>query len=167
MWHDVNTGLVSTLVSFDQLLPEGQKNAITIDDYSISSDRSKILIFTESIKVWRLKTKGSYWILDLNNKHQLFQLGKALPNPKILMFATLSPDSSKVAYVCEHNLYVEDLITGITTPLTSDGSSHVINGTFDWVYEEEFHLRNGFRSDVLPTLCFSLSVIGGRQMAHP
>ena len=53
------------------------------------------------------------------------------------MFAKFSPDGGRVAYVRENNLYVEDLASGAITPLTTDGSRTLINGTFDWVYEEE------------------------------
>ena len=56
-----------------------------------------------------------------------------------------SPDGGRVAYVREHNLYVEDLADGRITQLTHDGSRTIINGTFDWVYEEELNLRDGFR----------------------
>jgi dipeptidyl-peptidase-4 len=61
------------------------------------------------------------------------------------MFAKFSPDAKKVGYVCENNLYAEDLASGQITQLTVDGSRTIINGTFDWVYEEEFHMRDGFR----------------------
>ena len=61
------------------------------------------------------------------------------------MFAKLSPDGTKAAYSSEHNLYVEDLASGVITPLTSDGAFRMINGTFDWAYEEEFSCRDGFR----------------------
>ena len=61
------------------------------------------------------------------------------------MFAKFSPDGGRVAYVRENNLYVENLADGRITQLTSDGSRTIINGTFDWVYEEELSLRDGFR----------------------
>jgi dipeptidyl-peptidase-4 len=61
------------------------------------------------------------------------------------MFAKFSPDASKVAYVSGHNIYVEDLISGSTKTLTTDGTLRLINGTFDWVYEEELNCRDGFR----------------------
>ena len=61
------------------------------------------------------------------------------------MFATFSPCGNKVAYVKSNNLYVQDVHTFKITPLTHDGSPTLINGTFDWVYEEEFRLRKGFR----------------------
>jgi dipeptidyl-peptidase-4 len=61
------------------------------------------------------------------------------------MFAKFSPDGSRVGYVRENNLYVEDLASGRITQLTRDGSRTVINGTFDWVYEEELGLQDGWR----------------------
>jgi dipeptidyl-peptidase-4 len=61
------------------------------------------------------------------------------------MFAKLSPDGSRVAFVRERNLYVETLASGAITQLTSDGSDTVINGTSDWVNEEELGIRDGFR----------------------
>src|SRR5207342_3585305 len=61
-------------------------------------------------------------------------------------FAKFSPDNKKVAYVSERNIYSEDLATGAIKKLTSDnGTKKLINGTFDWVYEEEFSCRDGFR----------------------
>ena len=61
------------------------------------------------------------------------------------MFATLSPDGRKVAYVCERTVFVESLDSGHITRLSSRGSDTIINGTSDWVNEEEFDLRNGLR----------------------
>ena len=61
------------------------------------------------------------------------------------MFAKFSPDGNSVAYVGGNNIYVEDLNTSIIKALTSDGTTTLINGTFDWAYEEEFACRDGFR----------------------
>ena len=61
------------------------------------------------------------------------------------MFAKLSPDGRKAAYVVKNNIYAEDLASGRVTQLTCDGSENIINGTSDWVYEEEFGIRDGFR----------------------
>ena len=55
------------------------------------------------------------------------------------------PDGSRVAYVRANNIYVEDLRDRRITQLTNSSSADEINGTFDWVYEEEFGLRDGFR----------------------
>ena len=72
------------------------------------------------------------------------QIGKGLPSSS-LMFAKFSADNKNVAYVSKHNLYVEDVATGKITQLTKDGTDRIINGTFDWVYEEELSCRDGFR----------------------
>jgi dipeptidyl-peptidase-4 len=61
------------------------------------------------------------------------------------MFAKLSPDGKNAAYVSEYNVYIEDLATGVIKPLTNSGHRKLINGTFDWAYEEEFSCRDGFR----------------------
>ena len=101
------------------------------------------MIYTNTARVWRYNTRGDYWVLDLET-HDLKKLGGDA-KPSTLMFAKFSPDSKKVGYVCEHNVYVEDLATGKITQLTFDGSTTIINGTFDWVYEEELDDRDGFR----------------------
>src|SRR5258706_12412763 len=61
------------------------------------------------------------------------------------MFAKLSPDGKKAAYVSQQNLYVEDLASGGIKALTTDGSRKFINGTFDWAYDEELSCRDEFQ----------------------
>jgi dipeptidyl-peptidase 4 len=131
------------LVSSKQLTPKGSTAPLEINHFSFSNDQQKVLLFTNTIKVWRLNTKGDYWILDLNTGN-LTQLGKGLAESS-LMFAKFSPDNKTVAYVSNENIYVEDLLTSKIKPLTTDGSITMINGTFDWAYEEEFYCRDGFR----------------------
>lgn len=155
LWHDPSNQSVKTYVPSDLLIPPGSDQPLTIDDYFISPDKSHVLIFTNSKKVWRKKTRGDYWILDVSAR-ELRQVGvgpggtsvgdgKTSLKPSTLMFATFSPDGKKVAYVRANNIYVEDLYTCCITQLTTDGSHAVINGNFDWVYEEEFSLFSGFR----------------------
>ena len=98
---------------------------------------------TNAKKVWRLNTRGDYWVIDLNTG-KLNQLGKDLPASS-LMFTKLSPDGRNAAYVSGNNIYLEDLVTSRIKELTHDGSVAIINGTFDWAYEEEFYCRDGFR----------------------
>ena len=74
----------------------------------------------------------------------LRRLGVGLPEAS-LMFAKFSPDGSKVAYVSGNNIYVENTADASRMQLTSDGGDRFVNGTFDWVYEEEFGCRDGFR----------------------
>ena len=141
--YDAEKGTRDILISSDKLIPEGKSKALSISNYTWSPDDKRLLIFTKTKKVWRYNTRGDYWTLDLASG-KLRQLGGDA-KPSTLMFAKFSPDGSKVAYVRENNLYSEDVVTGKITQLTFDGSATVINGTFDWVYEEEFDCRDGFR----------------------
>ena len=141
--YDATTGARSVLISGSLLVPEGKKNALDIDDYAWSGDGQQLLIFTNTRRVWRNNTRGDYWILDLRSR-RLHQVGSAAPESS-LMFAKFSPDSTKVAYVRGHDIYVETVAGGPATKLTSDGSDTTINGTSDWVYEEELGLRDCFR----------------------
>jgi dipeptidyl-peptidase-4 len=112
--------------------------------YRFSADGRKLLIYTNTARVWRQNTRGDYWVLDLDTG-KLRKLGGPDAKPSTLMFAKLAPQGDRVAYVREHDLYVERLGDGRITRLTKDGSRTTINGTFDWVYEEEFDDRDGFR----------------------
>nr|MBK9651488.1 DPP IV N-terminal domain-containing protein [Bacteroidota bacterium] len=141
--YSLPQNVASVLISNKQLTPEGKSAPLQIDYFAFSNDQQKVLLFTNTQKVWRLNTKGDYWVLELKT-NRLSQLGKSLPAGS-LMFAKFSPDAKAVAYVSNNNIYVEDLTTSIIKPLTSDGSVTLINGTFDWAYEEEFYCRDGFR----------------------
>jgi len=134
----------TTIVSRTQLVPSGEIRPLQVKNFSFSEDGNKLLIFTNTKRVWRYNTRGDYWVYDLGAK-VLKQVGKERPASS-LMFAKLSPDGSKVAYTSEHNVYVEDVSSGVSKCLTStNGTPKLINGTFDWVYEEELDCRDGFR----------------------
>ncbi|MBM3416081.1 MAG: S9 family peptidase [Bacteroidetes bacterium] len=141
--YDVAGGTKSVLVNANQLLPAGAAKPLSVDDYIWSDDNSRLLLFTNTRKVWRYNTRGDYWVLNLTNG-KLKQLGKGLEEAT-LMFAKFSPDGGRAAYVSKLNIYVEDIATGKITQLTKDGGGNIINGTFDWVYEEELDCRDGFR----------------------
>jgi len=132
----------TVVLSTAMLTPAGQK-PISVANFVFSEDGKKIMIFTNTKRVWRYNTRGDYWIYDLSAK-TLNQLGKGKPESS-LMFAKLSPDGTKAAYVSGHNLFTEDLSSGDIKQLTFDGTTKLINGTFDWAYEEEFGCRDGFR----------------------
>ncbi|MBL0054623.1 MAG: S9 family peptidase [Chitinophagaceae bacterium] len=140
---DPKTEAETVLIKKDQLVPAGSAKALSFQSYQFNSDNSKLMIFTNTAKVWRYNTRGDYWVLDITT-NTLTRLGKDRPSQS-LMFAKFSPDGRKVAYVSEHNLFVEDAAGGNISQLTFDGSRKMINGTFDWVYEEEFGCRDGFR----------------------
>jgi dipeptidyl-peptidase-4 len=141
---DAASGRKSVLVSAAMLTPPGAPAPLELEDYDWSADRARLLVFTNTARVWRANTRGDYWVLDLAGK-RLTKLGGVDAKPSTLQFAKFSPDGKRVAYVREHNLYVESVDDGRITPLTTDGSTTTINGTFDWVYEEELFQRDGFR----------------------
>ena len=140
--YDSKTGAREVLVSGNDLKIEGG-NPIWIEGYEWINGEEKVLLFTDSKRVWRTNTKGNYYLLDRKAK-KIQPLGISRPASS-MMFAKLSPDGSKVAYVSENNLYLEELSSQKITALTKDGNRDIINGTFDWVYEEELFCKDGFR----------------------
>ncbi|HEY7544292.1 MAG TPA: DPP IV N-terminal domain-containing protein, partial [Blastocatellia bacterium] len=141
--YDMASGAKTILVSSDKLIPQGASSPIVIEQFDFSEDNQKLLIFTNSARVWRSNTRGDYWVLDLKS-WRLTKLG-GNAKPSTLMFAKFSPDSTRVGYVRENNIYVENIADGRITQLTRDGSRYTVNGTFDWVYEEELFCRDGWR----------------------
>jgi len=141
--YDLKKGHRKILVPAEKLIPEGEKKPLKIEDFFWTEDMGKLLIYTNSKRVWRRNTRGDYWVLNLKT-WKLKKLGGDA-KPSTLMFAKFSPDGKRVAYVREHNIYVEYVDQDRIIQLTRDGSKNIINGTSDWVYEEEFNLRDGFR----------------------
>jgi len=133
----------TTLVAKEKLVPAGQTRPLAIKKFVLSDNNQELLIYTNSKKVWRYETRGDYWVYHFADG-SLTKLGASRPASS-LMFAKFSPDASQVAYVSQYNLYVEDLATHKITQLSLDGTRKLINGTFDWAYEEEFFCRDGFR----------------------
>jgi len=139
--EDARTGERRTLVDGSKLVPPGELRPVPIEGYEWSPDGARLLIFTRSQRVWRLRTKGVYFVLELASG-ELRPLSTAFGWQQ---FAKFSPDGGKVGFVRENDLFVVDLETMEETRLTHDGSETVVNGTFDWVYEEELGLRDGWR----------------------
>lgn len=140
---DPETGGTNVLVAAQDLIPPGGHGPLGIDGYAFSKDRSKVLLFTNSKRVWRHHDRGDYWVLDRSSL-ELRKVGGDAP-PSSLMHAKLSPDGRHVGYVREQNLYVEELRSGVIHPLTVSTNRDLIHGAFDWVYEEEFEMRDGWR----------------------
>ena len=154
---DNNIVLVSTKGKEDKvILSSSQVNNLEIESFSFSQSKNKILIFTQSVKVWRYNTRGDYWVYDFK-KNEIQKLGRNMSSSS-LMFAKFSPNERFVAYVSKEktesgirnsstsvNIYLESLDDRSIKKLTSsNGTKKLINGTFDWVYEEEFGCRDGF-----------------------
>ena len=167
VWNEEETGyysikennimLISTEGEKDQLiLSSSEVGDIKIESFLFSQNKNKILLFTKSVKVWRYNTKGDYWVYDFKTK-QGKKIGKSMPDSS-LMFAKFSPNEKFVAFVSKEksdknirnsstsvNIYIENLENNSIKKLTSsNGTKKLINGTFDWVYEEEFGCRDGF-----------------------
>ncbi|MFY9554634.1 MAG: S9 family peptidase [Blastocatellia bacterium] len=141
--YDSESGRRDILVAAERFVPRGGAAALDIDSYTWSTDGKLLLIFANTKRVWRVNTRGDYWVLDLATQ-KLTKLGGDAA-ASTLMFAKFSPDGTRVGYVRQNNIYVENLADNRITRLTHDGSRTIINGTFDWVYEEELDLRDGWR----------------------
>ena len=108
------------------------------ESYSFNNDESKLILGKDIQKVYRRSTKGTYYVYTVNSK-KIRLIGEQIQEP------TFSPDSKKVAYAKNNNLFILDLTTNTTRQVTKDGKyNHVINGTTDWVYEEEFGFVRAF-----------------------
>lgn len=130
----------TVFVSARDLMAEGKP--LEIESFSLSPDGTKVLIFNNSSRVWRTNTKGDYWVFDLASR-SISRIGSKF-GPSSLLFAKFSADNRFVAYVHDFNIYKEDYNSGNISQLTFDGNRTMINGTFDWAYEEEFGKRDGF-----------------------
>jgi dipeptidyl-peptidase-4 len=136
---DIATGTETVVARADQLAAEGKR--LDVEDITLSGDEGMAILFHNSVQVWRSNTRGLFTVYD-------FRTGKLTPVSRkrgLQMFAKVSPDGQKVAFVRDNNLYVTDLASGREEQLTTDGSENIINGTTDWVYEEELGLRDAFR----------------------
>jgi len=141
--YETATGARTVMVSARQLVPAGRTEALDFDDYVWSADYNRLLLFTDTRKVWRSNTRGDYWVLD-RRASTLRKLGGDRP-PSQMMYAKFSPTGDRVAFVRQGDLYVERLADGVITRLTTGATTMLVNGMSDWVYEEEFSLRDGFR----------------------
>ncbi len=141
--YDTKSGERSILVPATSLIPPGDSLPLRIADYAWSADARRLLIFTNTQRVWRQNTRGDYWVLDRPSS-TLQQVGSQAPKSS-LMYAKFSPQGDRVAYVSKGDIYVEQLSDQSVTRLTTGADSLHVNGMSDWVYEEEFSLRDGFR----------------------
>ena len=140
---DAATLAETVIVPQAAFVPEGAARPLRVEDYTWSEDRTKLVIYTNSRRVWRRNTRGDYWLLDVA-AGTVRQLGKGL-EPSRMMYGKLSPAGDRFAYVYYNNLYVEDVATGERRQLTFDGGDVMVNGNFDWVYEEELSCYDGWR----------------------
>jgi len=109
-----------------------------MNSYTFNSDESKMLLTTGREAIYRRSSKSNFFVWDGTKLSALFDGGKQ-------MYATFNPQSTKVAFVFENDLYIKNLEDGKITRVTNDGrTNEIINGAVDWVYEEEFGFAKGF-----------------------
>jgi dipeptidyl-peptidase 4 len=113
---------------------------LTLQGYTFNRDEKKLLLTTEREGIYRRSYKADYFIFDL-----LTKTGTPLSKNGKQQYATFSPDASRVAFVRDNNLFYTDLASMNEVQVTQDGKfNHIINGSTDWVYEEEFGFAQAF-----------------------
>lgn len=137
---DARSGTQELLVRASDLMPRGKGKPIAIESYWFSNDETQVLIFTNSVRVWRRNTKGEFYVWDRKKR----QLNPISDVTGLQQFAKFSPDGKSVAFVRDNNIFVAKLRSRREKQLTFDGDENIINGTGDWVYEEELGVRDGF-----------------------
>ncbi|MEZ4804634.1 MAG: alpha/beta fold hydrolase [Bacteroidia bacterium] len=137
--YDAKTGnKLSTIFSTATILVDDKP--IRLQSYELSEDENKVLLSNGFESVYRHSGKSNVWLYDLKTK----TLNRI--SDKKVMYATLSPDGKKVAYVSDNNLFYFDLEKAKDVQVTFDGKKNeIINGAVDWVYEEEFSMSKGFQ----------------------
>jgi dipeptidyl-peptidase-4 len=139
--YDYKTGdSVSTLVSAEDLVPEGKKEPIKIGNFKVNKDETKFIFPTQVEQIYRHSRVSYDYIWDTKTRKlvPLSENGKQ-------RLADFSPDGNRVAFVRENNLFIKNLKTGKEKQITFDGKKNaIINGTCDWVYEEEFSFTKAF-----------------------
>ncbi len=158
-------GKGDTIISSDMLTYEGKP--LQVNNYFFNEDESKVLITTQTKAIYRRSFTAVYFLLDLKTK-KLQPLDQKL-QPQSL--AEYSPDGKKVSFIFENNLYVKNLQSGVVTQLTTDGEKNkIINGTTDWVYEEEFSITKAygwsFDSEYIAFLKFDESQVREFSMTY-
>jgi len=119
-------------------------NTDIIDRFSstFSDNQTKLLLKTNSIKIWRHSSYGTYHVYDINTD----SIQPVSDDPDSLRNVKFSPNSEHVSYVRnDNNLYIYSLNNLEETQLTFDGSETILNGHFGWVYEEEFGSYDAYR----------------------
>lgn len=137
--HKCATGEESPLVETASLVPEGEKSAISFSNYEIAPGGGHI-IFTGVMLARSLKSGGTFFLYDTKTK----KLTKTFDSEQEQENISFSPDGNKIAFVRGNNLFAYDITNDKATQLTSDGSENILNGSFDWVYEEEFEIIRAY-----------------------
>jgi dipeptidyl-peptidase 4 len=141
--YSYQTGQVTdTILNGDQVYDEAG-DALIIMEYEFSADENRILLGTSLRRIYRHSTSGFFYVYDVHGRNVTPIAPQSAGRQRLAEF---SPDGSKVAFVRDNNIFVKDLMTGEEITITTDGEiNSIINGTCDWVYEEEFSFTKGFQ----------------------
>lgn len=126
----------SIIANFKSL--QFQNENLSIDDYAFNADETKLLLLTNSEAIYRRSILHKVYIYDIATQEI------TLLNEKKVLHASFSPQSDKVAYVLDNNLFYYDIANQETIQITDDGEYNIINGNCDWVYEEEFGFTQAY-----------------------
>ncbi|MFB6258200.1 MAG: S9 family peptidase [Flavobacteriales bacterium] len=133
---------VKTILEGSELVPEGKEDPISLDDHHFGPNEEKLLIASQKEKIYRRSRKAYYYVYDIGSGSLKPLTDHSKGKQRLAHF---SPDASQVAFVRKNNIYVKDLESGKEKAITEDGKmNRIINGSTDWVYEEEFKLTKGF-----------------------
>ena len=136
--HNIATGEEKISVPGNNLFAD-DSNQVSINNYQWSPD-NKYILFTGILPARKLKTGGNFYVYDISKEKIIYSIKSDEKQENILF----SPDSKKIGFVRDNNLFVFDINSGEEKKLTFDGSDEILNGEFDWVYEEEFSIINGW-----------------------
>ena len=114
---------------------------IAYEDYEFNSDETKVLFMTNIKPIYRRSYTAIYYLYDIKTK----QLVPLDDKHKPQTLAEYSPDGKSVSFIHGNDIFVKELATGKSIKLTEDGKRNkIINGTSDWVYEEEFGITKAY-----------------------
>ncbi len=132
--------LPDTLIRPAEFKHPQTNKSLDIEEYIFSKEEKKVLLLTDRTAIYRHSATYVCYVFDIaTRKIALVFEGKPISNP------TISPDGNKIGFTYANNLYYTDLATNTTFQVTTDGSKNaIINGSTDWVYEEEFGFPEGF-----------------------
>lgn len=137
--YEVESGLSTIILSGIDL--KWNNEPIKMSDYSWTENGEYLLIEGPEKTIWRHSRQAPYYLYNVKSK-EIKALGDNDPG---LRNVKLSPDGNKVGFVRDHNIFYTNLSTGDDVALTTDGTENILNGEFDWVYEEEFSIADGWQ----------------------
>lgn len=137
--YDIASGKDEVLVTPENLKLEREENPVSLQNYEWSAD-NKLILITGTVPARRTKSGGSFFIYDVEAGKIIRQVSSEKEQVNI----HFSPDGKKVSFVRGNDLYIYNIDSDKELRLTSDGSDVILNGIFDWVYEEEFSIIQAY-----------------------